>query len=302
MKRPKDAPRRRLAEFLLAVAVLILLFSLPLYRLARLSLHSSLFSYIPLVPFISLGLVLLKRWDLPPPSAPDRRLASFSIAAGMALLAGGWFWRNFGAGLSWQNSVALSSLSFVLIFVATCAWFWGRPIMRSLAFPVAFLALMAPIPNFLTGLLVDVLQYASAAVAHAFFELYGTPVMPVGELGFQLPGINLEVAPECSGLHSTLALMITSLPAGYLFLRSPWKRAVLTFAAIPLGILRNGFRIFTIGELCVHIGPQMINSYIHTTGGWMFFILSLGLFLPLIFFLIWLERRPSAGTSPTLGA
>ena len=36
---------------------------------------------------------------------------------------------------------------------------------------------------------------------------------------------------------------------------------------IPLGILRNGFRIFVIGMLCVHIGPYMINSKIHRQGG-----------------------------------
>src|SRR5262249_56535760 len=33
-------------------------------------------------------------------------------------------------------------------------------------------------------------------------------------LVFDLPGFSLEVAPECSGIHSTLVLFITSLLAG----------------------------------------------------------------------------------------
>jgi hypothetical protein len=66
---------------------------------------------------------------------------------------------------------------------------------------------------------------------------------------------------------------------------------------IPLGILRNGFRVFVIGMLCVHVGPHMIEHVIHRRGGPVFFALSL---LPLFALLWWLrrwERRPH-----TLGA
>jgi exosortase/archaeosortase family protein len=111
----------------------------------------------------------------------------------------------------------------------------------------------------------------------------GTPIYARGNMAFQLPGMTINVAPECSGLHSSLALFITSLLAGFIFLRSTWTRTILCLAVIPLGIIRNAFRIFAIGELCVHIGPQMIDSYIHRTGGWMFFLVSLGPFFLILF-------------------
>ena len=57
---------------------------------------------------------------------------------------------------------------------------------------------------------------------------------------------------------------------------------------IPLGILRNGFRIFVIGMLCVHIGPRMIYSPVHRQGGPIFFALSL---VPLFLLLSWLRRQ-----------
>ena len=57
---------------------------------------------------------------------------------------------------------------------------------------------------------------------------------------------------------------------------------------IPLGILRNGFRILVIGLLCVHVGPQMIDSTIHHQGGPFFFALSL---VPLLLLLWWLRRQ-----------
>jgi exosortase/archaeosortase family protein len=98
----------------------------------------------------------------------------------------------------------------------------------------------------------------------------------------------LQVAKECSGIHSSWVLFITGLLASHLFLRTRWRKIVLVAFVIPLGILRNGFRIFVIGMLCVHIGPYMIGSMIHRQGGPFFFALSL---VPLFLLLLWLRRR-----------
>jgi exosortase/archaeosortase family protein len=82
-------------------------------------------------------------------------------------------------------------------------------------------------------------------------------------------------------------LFITSLVASHLFLKSPWRRIILVAFVIPLGIVRNAFRILVIGLLCVHIGPHMIDSMIHHQGGPVFFVLSL---VPLTLFMAWLRR------------
>ncbi len=64
-------------------------------------------------------------------------------------------------------------------------------------------------------------------------------------------------------------------------------RLVLVLFVFPLAIVRNSIRILTIGLLCVHIGPHMIDSYIHRSGGPIFFALSL---IPLFLLLLWLRR------------
>src|SRR4029450_2389126 len=81
---------------------------------------------------------------------------------------------------------------------------------------------------------------------------------------------------------------------GYVFLRSPWRRASLTLCVIPLAVLRNGFRIFTIGELCVNVSPDMIDSTIHRHGGPLFFALSLVPF----FLVLCLLRRAETTKKP----
>src|SRR6185437_2538218 len=86
---------------------------------------------------------------------------------------------------------------------------------------------------------------------------------------------------------SSLVLLMTSIVAANLFLKTTWRRFVLVAFVIPLGILRNGFRILVICLLCANIGPQMIQSPIHTRGGPLFFALSMVPFLLLVF---WLHR------------
>ena len=93
------------------------------------------------------------------------------------------------------------------------------------------------------------------------------------------------MAPECSGIRSTLVLVISSLVAGQLFLRSPWKRLLFAVIVIPLGIFRNALRIVILGELCIHVDPGFIDSPLHRRGGPVFFLISLIPFLLLLYYL-----------------
>ncbi len=63
--------------------------------------------------------------------------------------------------------------------------------------------------------------------------------------------------------------------AAHLFLTRTWTRVTLVAIILPLAIIRNSIRILTIGLLCVHVSPQMIDSYLHKRGGPIFFALSL---------------------------
>jgi exosortase C (VPDSG-CTERM-specific) len=166
--------------------------------------------------------------------------------------------------------------------------------MAAAAFPVAFLIFMVPLPDVAEHWLEAASVVASADAAALFFKLTGTPLLRDGAI-LALPGITLEVAKECSGIRSSWVLLITSLLASHLFLHSPWRRIVLVAFVIPLGIVRNAFRILVIGLLCVHIGPHMIDSIIHRRGGPVFFALSL---VPLFLLLEWLRRQEQRRNLP----
>ena len=168
--------------------------------------------------------------------------------------------------------------------------------MRALSFPFCFLLFLVPLPQWVADRLESASQVASAGAAQFMFNLSGLPILRDGMV-FQLPGIIIRVAQECSGIRSSLVLFITSLVASYLLLRSRWRRAVLVAFVIPLGILRNGFRIAVIGWLCATYGPQMIDSKIHHQGGPVFFAVSLVPLLGLAWLLRRGEEKRSAGST-----
>ena len=287
---PYKQPRRMPRGFVFSAAALILCFSVPLYRWAQFALQSSLYSYVLLVPFVSIYLYAMTSKRPPAPFSSPRSLAVILISTGLLAISSFAIAAVSGAKLLQQDSLALTTLSFVLLLAGICVLALDKISLRRAAFPLLFLLFMVPFPVAMEQAIERALQYGSAPPAFWFFQLAGTPVFRQ-DLVFGLPGMTLQIAPECSGIRSTIVLFITSLIAGHLFLQSPWKRTILTLAVIPLALLRNGFRVFVIGELCVHISPQMIDSPIHHQGGPIFFALSLIPFSILVFYLIKSDRR-----------
>ena len=251
-------------------------------RLAGHTLRTELDSYILLVPVISAYLLSLRAKSLPRDYDSSPAWAAGFVALGLLMVAAGWQLH----GAPEANDLTCFIAAFLCFTVAIGFLFLGRRWMAKASFPAAFLIFTIPLPVQTVAWLENCSKSASAEVAAFLFALSGTPNLRAG-LIFQLPDITIEVAPECSGIRSSLVLFITSLLAAHLFLRSPWRQAVLVVLVIPLGFLRNGFRIWTISQLCVYVGPYMIDSLIHRHGGPVFFALSL---LPL-FFLVWWLRR-----------
>jgi exosortase C (VPDSG-CTERM-specific) len=270
----------------LFVVFSVLLFLKPSIGLVRHALTYDVSSYILLVPFISGYLVWLKRHELFPKIGISQRPQALALLTAVLALAGYGVIVSQAQHFSQNDYFSLTTFAFVCLVVSGGVLFFGSALMSAIAFPAGFLFLMVPLPGFVIDSMTTILQHASAEVSYALLKLSGTPVFRDG-LVFRLPGINIEVAEECSGIRSTLVLLITGLLAGYLFLKSPWRRTALLFAVVPLGVLRNGFRIFTIGMLCTHVGPEMIDSPLHHRGGPVFFVLSM---VPLFLFLVWMRR------------
>lgn len=313
-------------NFTLTAALLFLGFSVPLVQTIRFGLNSDLYSYLLLVPYVSAYLVQtilfglrsdlssylliplvsaciarLKQPGLAPSGTPLPRIwAAAFVLAGCGALAA--YFLNLSSPPhphAQQDALASAMYSLVLFFVATCCLFLSRTTVRAIAFPLFFLFFLAPFPASAEAGFETLLQHGSSVAAQSLFQIIGTPVYRDGTL-FHLPGFNMQVAPECSGIHSTITLFIVSLVAGQILLSSNRSRIILVLVVLPIALLRNGLRVATIGELCVRIGPHMIHSFIHTHGGPIFFALSLIPFTVILFFLLKLDRKNGRLPKPTL--
>jgi exosortase C (VPDSG-CTERM-specific) len=280
---PRPA-RLRLAFCAAWVVALTAVYLPSLTELVQVSLQDELNSYIPLIPFVAVYLWILQRKEVPASYGTSVVgtvvLCLVGIAAAVAAI-------RLGPGISANDRLALTTLSYVAILAAGGFLFLGYKWMAAGAFPVSLLIFLVPLPDAAVHQIETASVQASADVSAWFFRMTGTPLLRDGTI-LALPGITLRVAQECSGIHSSWILFITSLVAAHLFLRNRWRRLALVAFVFPLAIIRNSFRILVIGMLSVHIGPEMIDSYIHRQGGPIFFALSL---IPLFGLLIWLRRQ-----------
>lgn len=274
---------KRFVGWCIYLVILCGAFALPLREFATYARHSDVHSYVLLIPFVTAYLIYIRWKQLSRELSSAWGYALLLTATGTGALLASLHFTELG-----QNDyMTLTALSFVCFAIAGAFLFLGGKWAYSAMFPLFFLAFMIPLPEVAVDFLENASKEASAEVANWLFLISGTPALRMGTV-FQLPGITIEVAKECSGIRSSLVLVITSLLVANMFLHTTWRRALLVCAVIPLGLLRNGLRILVISLLCVHIGPQMIHSVIHRRGGPVFFVASL---VPLFVMLWWLRRR-----------
>jgi len=117
-------------------------------------------------------------------------------------------------------------------------------------------------------------------------HLVGVPVFAHGTQ-LQLPGLEIEVAPECSGIHSCLALALVGLLASRMCLRSGWNRLLLVASTIPIAIFKNAIRISVIASLGAYVNRTFLFGPIHRYGGLVFTPLAVVL---LVFVLLALQK------------
>jgi len=285
----EEDQRLRLKAALVFVVILVLAFCKPLVSLMLYARGSDLHSHIVLVPLVSAYLLVISRHRLPREPGTSPGLGIALALTGLGCLGLALYLRVAGRMLSVNDQHVLPTLAFLSLTAAGGFFFLGRKWMAAAAFPFVFLLFMMPLPDGVVHVLETASQYASAEAASWFYSIAGVPFLRDELNGnlFALPGIQLQVAQECSGIRSSWVLLITSTVAAFMFLKGPWRRILLVALVIPLGVLRNGFRILVIGWLCVERGPHMANHWIHHQGGPVFFVLSL---IP-FFLILWLLRR-----------
>lgn len=252
-----------------------------LASLARISQENSDVSYVLFIPLISAVIVFAERRRiLASPSYSWFVCGPLLLAALCISLLG----RFLPILSSPDLRLSCNILSLILLWTAGFALFFGTAATKAAAFPLCLLVFMVPPPDFLFGRAIYLLQSGSAWLTGLFFDLLGVPALREGFV-FHLSGVNIEIAKECSGIRSSMALLIVGLLAAYFRIKSPWKRAVFVGVGIFMMILKNGIRIATLTVLALKVDPRFLTGSIHHQGGVVFFVISLVLLWPVLLLL-----------------
>ena len=269
------------------IAILAMYF-VPLKELAGLSLNNQLYSHFLLIPLVSLYFLYKDRSAIFAEICYSVRIGLPVAAFGMLLY---WIGKSFGTDLNQNDHLSLMMFSFVNFIIGGFILFYGKSAFRKAMFPILFMIFIVPVPTFIIEPWIHLLLVGSAETSYAIFKILGVPIFR-HDFIFEMPGLAVEVAKQCSGINSSVALFITSVIAGYLFLETGRRRVVLVLAVFPIAIFKNSLRIVTISLLATYVDPIFIqNHWIHRAGGKPFFILALLVMLPVLCLLRRSEKK-----------
>ena len=283
--------RTQFLPFAFLCALSITFWLAPLVGTFRLALANEAYTHILLILPLSAALIYLhskyldsKALRSNPQSSP--RIGAVLLA--LALLTG--CYARWGMAAAPDDvRLSLAMLALVTWWIASVLLCFGTSIFLSFLFPLCFLFLLVPIPAIAVKWIVEFLQRYSALAARIMFRAVGVPVTQDG-IVLSIPGMDIEVARECSSIRSSLMLFVTTMVLAHLFLRSWGRKVILIAAAIPLAAAKNGLRIFVIAELGTRVDPGFFNGNFHHHGG----IVFLAIALVIVIGLIWVLRRSEA--------
>ena len=162
----------------------------------------------------------------------------------------------------------------MLVVLTGIVWFLlGTAMLRTTAFPIAFLLFMIPLPAIVLNLLAFPLQLMAAKWSTFALQWLDLPVYREGNMIF-LPRLSLEIVEACSGLRSLMALVALAVIWAYLGQPTIFKRVILVLLAIPIALVANAFRIWTTGVLVHWVSPQVADGFYHAFAGWLVFVVA----------------------------
>ena len=185
---------------------------------------------------------------------------------------------TLGAELFVSRSSLLFLLGGIILFFA------GWKMLRAVAFPLAFLALMIPLPALIYNQVTFPLQLLASRLASNSLELFGIPVLREGNV-LVLPNYSLEVVEACSGIRSLMSLIALAVAYGYFVERRLWARITLVVFMLPIAVASNALRVVGAGAVTYVWGPQYAEGFFHFFQGWLIFVSAVACMLLVHWFL-----------------
>ena len=262
---------RNLAAPLLALAALFLL-TWPVWRwLWGEWMGNEYYSHGILIPPVSAYLIYQRfRNDKALRWTPGQGSNWGLIVIALGLLAYLWFFN--------QRAYYLAAFATIIMFGGLVWTLGGDTVVRRLIFPIAYLALMVPLP-FIDRSTLPLAMFTGVC-SGGIARFLGLDVEIICN-AVKLPNADLVIGAQCSGVNSLIALTALMVLAAYLVSGPFWGRITLVLLAAPLAILGNILRVTSLLFIAREWGAQAGFVFYHDYSGIAFFVIVLAFMLPL---------------------
>jgi len=179
------------------------------------------------------------------------------------------------------NNKAYYLAAFAMVgLIAALVWIvLGVHVLSKLIFPIAYLVFMIPLP--IIERITFPLAVFTGICSGALVRFLGLPINIVGN-AVELPGTDLLIGAQCSGVNSMITLISLTALCGYIFKGPWWGRIGLVLLSIPLAILGNILRVGNLLYIAYYWGADAAFTFYHDYSGFVFFAVVLLLLFPLL--------------------
>lgn len=170
-------------------------------------------------------------------------------------------------------SIEVAGMLMALIFVAYA--YVGGAVMRSMWFPIFYMAFVIPVPGWLLDVVTQPLKILVSEVVTNILTRFGYSIANSG-VTLYVANYQLLVEDACAGLNSLVSLSAIGLFYVYMLRGSNWRYSILLLAlVVPIAIAANIIRVMALVLITYHFGDAAAQGYLHNFAGMVTFTSAL---------------------------
>lgn len=196
-----------------------------------------------------------------------------------------WGWGMFALAmllyaLGRSQDILLFEVGTLIAVIASAVLLLkGSAALRSLWFPLFFMAFMIPLPSVVVDAMTQPMKMAVSYAAETLLYAGGYPISRSGVI-LQIGQYQLLVADACAGLHT----LFTLEALGLLYLNlirheSVARNVTLAVLIVPISFTANVIRVIVLTLVTYYLGDEAGQGFLHGFAGMVLFMAALMLII-----------------------
>ena len=169
----------------------------------------------------------------------------------------------------------IEALAMYGALIVAAYMIFGGALLRSIWFPLLYLALTLPPPDSVVAAVTQPIKIAISEWAVSLLYALGYPIASSG-VTIQIAQYEMLVAAACAGLNSIISLGAICLFYGYLRHRTNLLAfAVIALSVIPIAVFSNFIRVIILILITYYLGEAAAQGFLHDFAGLTMFAVAL---------------------------